>query len=110
MSSKAANKKILVADDEPDVLQLVSMNLKNAGFNVLKAEDGMSALTQARELTDRMGAVVTTARARVDETKQTVVLWVLRITIAVTALAGLATAGQLFMARYCWRVLRRKPA
>ena len=49
MTSKAANKKILVADDEPDVLQLVSMNLKNAGFNVLKAEDGMSALTQARE-------------------------------------------------------------
>ncbi len=49
MSSKAANPKILVADDEPDVLQLVSMNLKNAGFNVLKAEDGMTALTLARE-------------------------------------------------------------
>ncbi len=49
MNSKAANKKILVADDEPDVLQLVSMNLKNAGFNVLKAEDGMTALTLARE-------------------------------------------------------------
>ena len=49
MTSKAANKKILVADDEPDVLHLVSLNLKNAGFNVVKAEDGMKALTQARE-------------------------------------------------------------
>src|ERR1700759_3137310 len=49
MSSKAANKRILVADDEPDVLQLVSSNLKNAGFNVIKAEDGVSALNQARE-------------------------------------------------------------
>jgi len=49
MSSKAANKRILVADDEPDVLQLVSTNLKNAGFNVIKAEDGLSALTQARD-------------------------------------------------------------
>jgi two-component system phosphate regulon response regulator PhoB len=49
MSSKAANKRILVADDEPDVLQLVSANLKNAGYNVLKAEDGLSALNQARE-------------------------------------------------------------
>src|ERR1700677_217252 len=49
MSSKAANKRILVADDEPDVLQLVSSNLKNAGFNVIKAEDGLSALTQARD-------------------------------------------------------------
>ena len=49
MTSKAANKLILVADDEPDVLHLVSLNLKNAGFNVVKAEDGMAALTQARE-------------------------------------------------------------
>ena len=49
MSSKAANKRILVADDEPDVLQLVSSNLKNAGFNVIKAQDGLSALTQARD-------------------------------------------------------------
>jgi phosphate regulon transcriptional regulator PhoB len=49
MSNKAANKRILVADDEPDVLQLVSSNLKNAGYNVLKAEDGLSALNQARE-------------------------------------------------------------
>ena len=49
MSTKAANKRVLVADDEPDVLQLVTSNLKNAGFNVLKAEDGVSALNQARE-------------------------------------------------------------
>lgn len=49
MSSKAANKRILIADDEPDVLQLVSSNLKNAGYNVLKAEDGLAALTMARE-------------------------------------------------------------
>src|SRR5687768_6114652 len=49
MSNKAANKRILVADDEPDVLQLLSSNLKNAGYNVLKAEDGLSALNQARE-------------------------------------------------------------
>lgn len=49
MSSKAANKRILVADDEPDVLNLVSINLKNAGYNVIKAEDGLAALNQARE-------------------------------------------------------------
>src|ERR1700749_2936034 len=49
MNNKPANKRILVADDEPDVLQLVSTNLKNAGYNVLKAEDGLSALEQARQ-------------------------------------------------------------
>ena len=49
MSNKPANKRILVADDEPDVLNLVSLNLKSAGFTVLQAEDGNSALQQARE-------------------------------------------------------------
>lgn len=50
MSSKPANKRILVADDEPDVLNLVTLNLKSAGFTVLQAEDGNSALQQAREV------------------------------------------------------------
>jgi len=42
------NPKILVADDEPDVLNLVSANLRAAGFEVFKAEDGPSALASAR--------------------------------------------------------------
>ena len=49
MTSKAANKLILVADDEPDVVQLVSFNLQAAGFTVIKAGDGLAALNQARE-------------------------------------------------------------
>ncbi len=46
--TKAANKKILVADDEEDVLNLVAINLKAAGFTVLKAEDGPTAVSMAR--------------------------------------------------------------
>jgi len=42
------NNKVLVADDEEDVLNLVSSNLKNAGFTVLKATDGAAALAKAR--------------------------------------------------------------
>ena len=42
------NPKILVADDEEDVLNLVSMNLKNAGFTVIQAVDGKEALSKAR--------------------------------------------------------------
>ena len=49
MSRKIANKRILVVDDEPDVLRLVSSNLTNAGFNVVTAEDGQSAIAQARD-------------------------------------------------------------
>ncbi len=45
-----ADNKILVADDEADVLNLVSTNLKNAGFTVIKAQDGATALSKAREV------------------------------------------------------------
>jgi DNA-binding response OmpR family regulator len=48
MSINSEKKCILVVDDEPDVLQLVSSNLKSAGFDVIKAADGVSALAQAR--------------------------------------------------------------
>ncbi|MDD5701134.1 MAG: response regulator transcription factor [Dehalococcoidales bacterium] len=36
--------KVLVVDDEPRVVQLVSMNLKLEGFNVISAADGYEAL------------------------------------------------------------------
>ena len=42
------NNRILIADDEADVLNMVAANLTNAGFQVLKAEDGPSAIAIAR--------------------------------------------------------------
>jgi two-component system, OmpR family, alkaline phosphatase synthesis response regulator PhoP len=36
--------KILVADDESHILNVVSLKLKNAGFTVLTARDGQEAL------------------------------------------------------------------
>jgi len=48
MSQKPGNKKVLIAEDEQDVLNLVAANLKAAGYQALKAEDGESALEQAR--------------------------------------------------------------
>jgi DNA-binding response OmpR family regulator len=40
--------KILVVDDEPEAVELVEFNLKQAGFDVLAAADGAEALKQAR--------------------------------------------------------------
>lgn len=69
-----------------------------------------SALTQARELTNQMGSVVAVARARVNETKREVDLWVLRTALGVTVLGAVGAAGQFFMARFCWRFLKGKAA
>ncbi len=38
------SKRILVADDEAHILHVVSMKLKNAGYEVLTAVDGEEAL------------------------------------------------------------------
>ena len=37
--------KILIADDEPNQLELLSFNLSQAGFEVAQAHDGKQALT-----------------------------------------------------------------
>jgi len=42
------NEKILVADDEPDVLDLVRPNLLGAGYTVTTADDGQKALEKIR--------------------------------------------------------------
>lgn len=42
--AKAEDKTVLVIDDEPDVRDYLSMILRDAGFNVLTAEDGENGL------------------------------------------------------------------
>ncbi|MBW6537347.1 MAG: response regulator [Mariniphaga sp.] len=42
-------KKILIADDDPLYLKLYSSMLKNSVYNVLQANDGIEALSVARE-------------------------------------------------------------
>jgi len=47
------SKTVLVVDDEPHILHIVSMKLKNAGYEVLTAMDGEEALELcAAELPD----------------------------------------------------------
>lgn len=43
-------RKILIADDEPDILEIISYNLNREGYQVATAKDGDDALTKARLL------------------------------------------------------------
>lgn len=40
--------KILVVDDEPDVVELIGFNLRSHGYEVISAKDGLEALLKAR--------------------------------------------------------------
>lgn len=41
--------KILLVDDEPDILEIVGYNLKNEGYEVLTAENGQEAIKVAKK-------------------------------------------------------------
>lgn len=41
-------RKILIADDEPDILEILKYNLVNAGYQVITAKNGDEALEKAR--------------------------------------------------------------
>ena len=45
--NEASTRTILVADDETHILHVVSMKLRNAGYNVVTARDGQEALDLA---------------------------------------------------------------
>ena len=41
--------KILLVDDEPDILEIVGYNLSNEGYQVIKAENGVEAIRKAKK-------------------------------------------------------------
>lgn len=46
---KKKNIKILLVDDEPDVLEIIRYNLEQEGYNVKTASDGQQALVKAKK-------------------------------------------------------------
>lgn len=68
---------VLVADDDPDILQLVSLRLASSGYEVMAAGDGEQALNAALERTPdlalldvmmpKLDGYEVTARLRSDE-------------------------------------------
>jgi two-component system, OmpR family, alkaline phosphatase synthesis response regulator PhoP len=42
-------KKILIADDEPDILEIIAFNLEAEGFEVITAKNGNEAIEQAKK-------------------------------------------------------------
>ena len=48
MSTANSVKKILIADDEPDILEIIQYNLQNDGYEVATAKNGNDAIDQAK--------------------------------------------------------------
>lgn len=48
MIDQAVAGKILVVDDELDILEIISYNLKSAGYDTVTAKDGLEAIQKAK--------------------------------------------------------------
>ena len=46
---KESKKRILIIEDEPNIIELVGYNLKNNGYDYISAEDGMMGITLAHK-------------------------------------------------------------
>lgn len=46
--------RVLVVDDEPDIVELISFNLRSAGFAVETAANGMEAIEKASRVTPNL--------------------------------------------------------
>jgi two-component system alkaline phosphatase synthesis response regulator PhoP len=49
MSTANTPKKILIADDEPDILEIIQYNLQSEGYEVITAKNGNDALDLAKK-------------------------------------------------------------
>ncbi|MGF7230207.1 response regulator [Arachidicoccus sp.] len=46
---KTSPKKVLIADDEEDILEIIGYNLRNENYEVITAKDGKAAIEKAKE-------------------------------------------------------------
>ena len=46
---KSSDIKILLVDDEPDILEIVGYNLKNEGYKIFTAKNGIEAIEKAKK-------------------------------------------------------------
>lgn len=48
MAPDTKNRTILIADDEPDILEIIGFNLQSEGYHVISAKNGNEAIEQAK--------------------------------------------------------------
>lgn len=103
-------KKILIADDEPDILEIVKFNLENEGYQVITAHNGEEALIKARAerpeliildvmMPIRTGIEVCKVLRTLPEFKETLIIFLTALSDDASAIAGLETGADDYISK-----------
>lgn len=95
---------ILIADDEPDILEIISFNLHSAGYNVLTARNGNEAIELAKKnnpsliildvmMPDKTGIEVCRILRAKPEFKNTLIVYLTALNEESTEIRGLESGG-----------------
>lgn len=108
MSTKA--RKVLIADDEPDILEILKYNLEKAGYEVATAKDGDDALDAARRFSPDLvvldimmprknGVEVCEILRAQPQFKNTLILFLTALSDEATQIKGLTTGADDYVSK-----------
>jgi two-component system alkaline phosphatase synthesis response regulator PhoP len=104
MTNETKPGKILIADDEPDILEIVSFNLKEEGYEVFTARNGIEAVEFAKMhnpdliildvmMPGNTGLEVCKILRAIPAFEETIIMFLTALNDDTTEIAGLETGG-----------------
>jgi two-component system alkaline phosphatase synthesis response regulator PhoP len=104
MTNETKPGKILIADDEPDILEIVSFNLKEEGYEVFTARNGIEAVEFAKihhpdliildvMMPGNTGLEVCKILRTIPAFDETIIMFLTALNDDTTEIAGLETGG-----------------
>jgi two-component system, OmpR family, alkaline phosphatase synthesis response regulator PhoP len=102
--------KILIADDEPDILEILAFNLQQAGFAVSTAKNGVEAIEKAKQIHPdliildvmmpyKTGIEVCTLLRQQDAFKSTLIIFLTALTGDTNEIIGLETGADDYLTK-----------
>lgn len=103
-------KKILIADDEPDILEIVSYNLKKEGYEIFTAKDGNEAVEKAKAISPdliildimmpfKTGVEVCQILRSQSQFQETLIIFLTALSDEVSHIKGLESGGDDFISK-----------
>ena len=104
------NRKILIAEDEPDILEIIAFNLRAQGYEIITAKNGNEAIEKAREhkpdliildvmMPGKNGFEVCRYLRMQEDFRNTIIIFLTALNDESTEIKGLETGGDDYISK-----------